>query len=159
MVLLRCHPIKISPFGWLPYPLKSLVHIHISRHLPPFLLLQEPSTTSKITVENSEVNALEVNTNDDIGDMDLYHFTHDTSNTPAPPLIEREFEKEWETVWEVFPELSDNSRDPAIVPLANHSTTQNKPLHHPLQYSLHHPYHYLRRPSSNYQLHQYNCLQ
>ena len=36
LVLLRCHPIKISTFGWLPYPLKSLVHIHLSQHLPPF---------------------------------------------------------------------------------------------------------------------------
>ena len=35
MVLLRCFPIKISTFGWFPYPMKSLVHIHISRKLPP----------------------------------------------------------------------------------------------------------------------------
>ena len=99
MILLRCHPIKISTFGWLPYPLKSLVHIHISRHLPPnILVLQEPSTTAKVTAENSEVNALGVNTNDDIGNIDLCHFTHDTSTTLPPALIEKKFEKEWETV-------------------------------------------------------------
>ena len=69
--------------------LKPLVHINISRPLPLFLFLQEPST---ITKEISEVN-----TNEDIDDMDLCDFIHDTSPTPAP-LIEKEFEKEWETV-------------------------------------------------------------
>ena len=62
-------------------------------------------------------------TNEDIDDMDLCDFTHDTSPTPAPPLINNEFEKEWETVWEVFPELSDNPSDPAIIPPTNPSTT------------------------------------
>ena len=38
-------------------------------------------------------------------------------------LIVKELEKEWETKWEVFPELSDNYREPATVPLTNPSTT------------------------------------
>ena len=62
-------------------------------------------------------------TNEDIDDMDLCDFTHDTSPTPAAPLINNEFEKEWETVWEVFSELSDNPSDPAIISLTNPSTT------------------------------------
>ena len=64
--------------------------------------------------------------------MDLCRFTHITSTTPAPTLIEKELEKELETVWEVFPELSDNPRDPAIVPLTYHSTTHTSlsPSHH-----------------------------
>ena len=64
--------------------------------------------------------------------MDLFCFTHITSTTPAPTLIEEELEKELETVWEVFPELSDNPRDSAIVPLTYHSTTHTSPFttHH-----------------------------
>ena len=69
--------------------LTPLVHINISRSLSLFLFLQETST---ITKEISEVN-----TNEDIDDMDLCDFIHDTSPTQAP-LIEKEFEKEWETV-------------------------------------------------------------
>ena len=56
MVLLRHYPIKISPFGWLPYPLKSLEHINISRPLPLFLLFQEPSNITKVIEEIFEVN-------------------------------------------------------------------------------------------------------
>ena len=107
----------------------SVTHPHI---MTPslFLLLQVPFTTAKVTVENSKVNAVEVNTNNDISDMDLWHFTHDTSSTRAPPFIEKEFEKEWRTILKVFPELSDNHRDPAIVPLVNHSTTHTSPSTH-----------------------------
>ena len=83
-----------------------------------FLILQKSSTAVKTAAENSKVYALEVNTNDDISDMELCHFTHITPTTPAPTLTEKEREKELEAVWEVFPEFSDNLRDPAIVPLA-----------------------------------------
>ena len=38
MILLRCYLIKISPFGWLPYPLQPLEHINISLPLPLFLV-------------------------------------------------------------------------------------------------------------------------
>ena len=43
MILLRCYLIKISPFGWLPYPLQPLKHISIS--LPPSLFLVTNSST------------------------------------------------------------------------------------------------------------------
>ena len=99
---------------------------------PLFLLLQEPSTATKIIAENSKVYALEINTNGDISDMELCCFTHIIAATPATTLIEKELEKELETVWEVFTELSDNPRDPAIVPLVYHSTTHTSPstTHH-----------------------------
>ena len=80
MVLLRYYPIKISPFGWLPYPLKPLEHINISQLLPLFSLFQEPSTITKAIDEIFEVNA-----DEDIEDMDLCDFTQDTSPTPALP--------------------------------------------------------------------------
>ena len=126
MVLLRRHPIKISIWMAPPPTEISGTHLHITT-LSLFLLLQEPSTTAKASAENSEVNVIEANTNDNIGNMDLCHFTHNTSTTPEPPLIEKEFEEEWETAWKVFPELLDNTRDPAIVPLANHSITHTSP--------------------------------
>ena len=55
-----------------------------------------------------------------------------TSITPATTLIEKELKKELETVRDVFPELSDNPRDPAIVLHAYHSTTHTSPstTHH-----------------------------
>ena len=34
-----------------------------------------------------------------------------------------EFEKEWETAWEVFPELSDNPREPTTISITSHTTT------------------------------------
>ena len=34
-----------------------------------------------------------------------------------------EFEKEWETTWEVFPELSDNPREPKTISLTSPTTT------------------------------------
>ena len=105
----------------------SGTHSHIITTSPLFLLLWKPSTAAKITEENSKVCALEINTNDDISDIDLFCFTHITSTTLAPTLIGKELEKELETVSKVFPELSDNSRNPAIVPFAYHSTTHTSP--------------------------------
>ena len=64
MVLLRCHPIQISPFGWLPHPMKPLVHVYLLRPLPLFSLLDEPFTITKVTEGN-----VEINTKEDINDM------------------------------------------------------------------------------------------
>ena len=112
-------------FIWMaPLPTEfSGTHSHIMATSPLFLLLQEPFTAAKITAENQKVYALEISTNNDISDMDLCRFTHIISIIPAPTLIEKKLEKELETVWVVLPELSDNPRDPAIVPLTYHSTT------------------------------------
>ena len=80
MALLRYFPIKISPFRWLPFPLKPLEQrINISQPVPLFSLFQEPSTLTKIIEEIFDVNA-----NEDIEDMDICDFTQDTSLTPAP---------------------------------------------------------------------------
>ena len=79
MALLRYFPIKISPFRWLPFPLKPLAQrINISQPVPLFSLFQEPSTLTKIIEEIFNVNA-----NEDIEDMDICDFTQDTSPTPA----------------------------------------------------------------------------
>ena len=54
--------------------------------------------------------------------------------SPSPPpfslqavqrgkLIEKELEKEWETLSEVFSKLSDNLREPALIPPTNSSST------------------------------------
>ena len=56
----------------------SGTHPHITTTSPVFLLLQEPSTVAKVIAENLEVNALEVNINGDISDMDLFCFTRET---------------------------------------------------------------------------------
>ena len=77
----------------------SGTHSHITTTSPIFLLLQEPSTVAKVTAETFEVNALEVNINGDISDMDLFRFTHETLTIPAPTLIAKELEKELEIVW------------------------------------------------------------
>ena len=77
----------------------SGTYSHIMTIFPLFLLLQEPSNATKITAENSKVYVLEVNTNNDISDMDLCRFMHITSTTLAPTLIVKELEKELETVW------------------------------------------------------------
>ena len=82
MVLLRCQPIKDSPFGWFPYPLEPLVYIKLSRPLPLFSLLQEPSTITEVIEE-----IFEVNTNKDIDDIDLCDFTQDTSPILTTPLL------------------------------------------------------------------------
>ena len=105
----------------------SGTHPHITTTSPVFLLLQEPFEAAKVTAENSEVNALRVNSSDDISDMDLCRFIYKTLTIPTPTLVENELKKELETVCEVFPELSDNPRDPAIVPLAYHFTTHTSP--------------------------------
>ena len=70
-------------------------HPHITTPSPLFegVNLQEPFTAAKVTAENSAVNALEVNTNDNLVNMDLCHFTHNTSTTSAPTLSEEEFKK------------------------------------------------------------------
>lgn len=36
-------------------------------------------------------------------------------------------ENEWDTVWEVFPELSNNSREPAKIPLTSPSLPAQAP--------------------------------
>ena len=53
---------------------------------------------TKVTEENFEID-----TKEDINNMDLCDFTKDASPTPTTPLIGKEFKKEWEIVWEVFP--------------------------------------------------------
>ena len=49
--------IKISPFRWLPNPLKPLEHISISHSLPLFSLFQKLVTITKDTKEIFEANA------------------------------------------------------------------------------------------------------
>ena len=73
--------------------MKPLVHIYLLRPLPLFSLLQEPSTITKVTEEN-----VEINTKEDINDMDLHYFTTDTPSAPNTLLIGKEFEEEWDTV-------------------------------------------------------------
>ena len=60
--------------------LKPLVHINISQPLPLFLLLQEPSMITKLIEE-----IFEVNTNEDIDDMDLCDFIKDNHQLLQPP--------------------------------------------------------------------------
>ena len=57
MILLWYFSIWISPFSWLPYPLKSLEHINISQPLPMFSRFQEPSTSTKVMEKIFKVNA------------------------------------------------------------------------------------------------------
>ena len=77
-----------------PLPIEfSGRHSHVKTTLPLFLLLQKPSTAAKITAENSKVYFLEINTNNDISDMDLCRFTHDTPTTPEQPSLRKNSKK------------------------------------------------------------------
>ena len=82
MVLLRYCGIKISPFRWLPYPLKLLEHITISQSDPLFSFFKNLLPSQKLL---TITNLGSVGTNKNIENMDLCDFDQDTLSTSAPP--------------------------------------------------------------------------
>ena len=69
----------------------SGTHPHITTFFPFFYSFRNLPQPQELLLKILKL--MSSNTNDDIGDMDLCHFTHDTSTTPTPPLIQKEFEK------------------------------------------------------------------
>ena len=83
----------------------SCTHPHVTTPFPFFYSFRNLPQPQKLL--QKILKSMPSNTNDDIGDMDLCHFTHDTSTTPAPPLIKKEFEKK---NWKLYGRSSQSSQ-------------------------------------------------